>query len=164
MENYLVHHGVKGQKWGVRKRIASSGFARRNAYKGARKANFYMQKRDIRKLKNQRRSGKLTDEQYKQQKQALKAKNSVSRGKSLVENKQSYGKIAVKGIAKQVALGLGTRFATNAILEMGGLSTTSLASANAVRAIGIGARVHYGIDDIRKLSDVHAYKYSKGAR
>ena len=60
-EDYLMHHGVKGMKWGVRKQ-------RQQAY-GYARASRFTERRDIRSLKQKKKQGSLSRDSYKRNKQ-----------------------------------------------------------------------------------------------
>ena len=140
-EDYLMHHGVKGQKWGVRKQV-------RQAY-GYGAGSRYIQRRDIRNLKKKKRSGQITSSQYSSQKQQIKNKAAANRGKRLVEANQTYGKVTAKGVAKTAA------FATGSI-------AASALFAPVVLPVAVGAAGAHAVYQTKntagRINDIKAYK------
>lgn len=143
--NYLIHHGVKGMKWGVRKSLETEGY---------RRGSLYTQKRNIRQLKSKKRAGTVSSEQYKRQKAQIKHRAAVERGKRLVENNQSYGRVAVKGIAKTAAVGLGTAAVAGLAAGSGGTMLVPMAVAG-----GAGMAFYSGRNDISRMKDIRAYRH-----
>ena len=137
----MVHHGVKGQKWGVRKQI-------RQAY-GYGAASRYIQRRDIRNLKKKQRSGQITKSEYSNQKQRIKSKAAAQRGKRLVEANQTYGKVTAKGVAKTAA------FATGSIAVSALFAPVVLPAA--VAGAGLHA-VYQTKNTAGRINDIKAYK------
>lgn len=98
-EDYLMHHGVKGQKWGVRKQ-------RQQAY-GYAHASRFIERRDIRSLKQKKKQGSLSRDSYKRQKDQIRHKAAANRGKRLVEANENYGKVIARGVVKTAVFGGG---------------------------------------------------------
>ena len=143
-DSYLMHHGVKGMKWGVRNSIQTEGY---------RKASIYMQRRDIRNLKRQKRSSGMTNDAYKARKAQIKHKAMAERGKRLVENNQTHGKIAAKSVAKTAAIGLGTAAVTGFAFGAGAGFVAPVAVGMGVGMAG--STIH---NDIRKHKEISAYR------
>lgn len=144
--NELYHHGVKGMRWGHRKAVSQ-------AY-GYGAASRYIQRRDIKRLKKQKKSGAISKSQYKAEKQSISRKASIERGKRLVNAKQNYAKIAVKGVAKTAAYGAGSA----------AVAAFALPLAPGAAALAIGSGAAYGAMQARnaigRSRDIHSYKKS----
>ena len=143
-DDYLMHHGVKGMKWGVRRNLQVEGY---------RRASHFTEKRDIKALKAKERSGQISKATYKSQKAAVQHKQAALRGKKLVENNQTYGKIAVKSIAKTAAVGAGTA-------AVAGLAVGAGAAYAVPMAVGLGGAM--AVSSIRndrgRIRDIKAYR------
>lgn len=139
-----MHHGVKGQKWGIRKSIQTEGY---------RKASHYTERRDIRSLKAQKRAGQISKATYKSKKSAVQHKQAALRGKKLVENNQTYGKIAAKSVAKTAAVGIGTA-------AVAGLAVGAGAAYAVPMAVGVGGAMAVSSikNDIGRTRDIRAYR------
>ena len=149
--NYLMHHGVKGQKWGVRKNVQGSMQAR-----GYRAASKYVQRRDIRKLKAQKRSGQISREQYKEQKKAVNNAAMVDRGKALVENNQTIMRTTVKGLGHNAATTAGA-FIVAAMSAGAGVPAVGLMAF----AGGTAANTANTISTMNQVNEIGAYERSK---
>ena len=148
---YLMHHGVKGQKWGVRKSIENSMQVR-----GYRAGSKYIQRRDIRKLKAKKKSGQITKEQYKSKKKQVTNAAMVARGKDLVEHNQTIMKTTLKGLGN------------NAATTTGALIVFAMSSGAGIPAVGImglmGAsakNVANTIETTSRINDIATYEKSK---
>ena len=146
--NALMHHGVKGQKWGVRKQIRTS-----MRLTGYRAASNYTQKRDIRKLKERRKSGELSRKEYNIQRQKTLVAARVARGKQLVENNRGYMNTSVATLAKNDATVLGASIVANMVAAAGlpgvGIGVGAVGTAKAFKDFGEG---------VSRIRDIRAYR------
>lgn len=139
----LYHHGVKGQKWGVRKSIENSIQVR-----GYRMASRYVQKKDIQKLKQKQYRGQITRAQYRARKQQIKTNAMIARGKHMVDHNQTFMNTAVKGLAG------------NAAVNVGAAIVTGMGGAPVVVPVAIGAtamKIDNTNKTIGKMKDLNAY-------
>ena len=141
-EDYLMHHGVKGQKWGVRKQ-------RHQAY-GYAHASHFTQNRSINTLKKKKREGSLSKDAYKKQKAQIKHKYAAERGKKLVAANENYGKVIARSVAKTAAVGAGM----TAVGFMMGGPTGAIGGA----AIGVGTGVYQAKNATGRIKDIRAYR------
>lgn len=139
--NYLMHYGVKGMKWGIRKRNEAYGYAR---------ASRFIERRDIRNAKKQKRQGTISKSAYKTKKQRIKIQAAKNRGKKLVEANENYGKIVARSVVKTAAYGGGL---TAAAFILGGP-----AGAIGGAAIGTMHGVYQGTNATRRVKDLRAYR------
>ena len=150
-DDYLIHHGIKGMKWGVRKRNETEGF---------RKASLINQKREVQRARKKYRTGKITKSQYKTEASRIKTQGSIDRGRMLVENShQTYGKVIAKGIAKQAAVSLGSSVVYGMASATG---SPMLASYSLL--FGGATQIALGVNDVRRLAEIHSYNASKSNR
>lgn len=142
-----MHHGVKGMKWGVRqqKRLGAYGYG---------EASRYTQKRDIRKLKAEKRKGTISRDTYKNRKQAIKTKAAKERGKRLVDANENYGKVIARSVGKTVAYGGGLA-AAGFILGGPAAAPAGLAAG---LAIGGAHGVYQARNATRRVKDIRAYR------
>lgn len=150
-QDYLMHHGVKGQKWGVRKRVENSMQVR-----GYRSASKYIQRRDIRKLRSKKRSGELTKEQYKTEKKQISHAAMVDRGRNLVEHNQTIMSTTVKGLGN------------NAATSAGALIVFAMSSGAGIPVVGImglmaasAKNTANTIETTSRVNDIAEYEKSK---
>lgn len=148
----LYHHGVKGQKWGVRR----YGYSNGAQIRGYRAASKYTQKRDIKRLKEKKRSGQISREQYVNKKNQVTTKAMVNRGKFLVQHNQGYMNTALKGLGKDAAV-------TTGALIVAGLSVSVGAPAIGLMALTGGqvANTANAISTVNKIQEIGAYDRSK---
>lgn len=102
--NYLFHHGVKGQRWGVRKKTTSSGGRkRRNISDKEKETNRTLSKRE----KYIQQQLELHDETLEERKARIRA-SQINVGKSyLKENAMVFATIPVTSVAIASSTGLG---------------------------------------------------------
>lgn len=144
-EDYLIHHGVKGMKWGVRKQ-------RHQAY-GYARASHFQERRSISNLRKARRAGSISRDSYKRQKRAVRAKEAANRGKRLVEANETYGKVIARSVVKTGAYGAGL---TAAGFMLGG-PTGAIGGA----AVGTAHGIYQGRNAIGRVKDIRAYKRAR---
>lgn len=140
-QDYLMHHGVKGMKWGVRKRMEAYGYG---------EASRYTQKRDIRNLKQKKRQGQISSSSYKSQKAAIRHKAAAERGRKLVEANETHAKVTARAAAKTAAFGVGL---TAAGFMLGG-PTGAIGGA----AVGGMHGIYQTRNAIRRNRDISAYR------
>ena len=151
--NELYHFGVKGMKWGVRKQRPSIGqrIQRNLQVEGYRKADRYVQKRDVRNLKKTTSGAK-----YRSEKRKIVHQARARRGEQLVKNNQTYAKIAAKTIGKTVAVNVGTAAVAKMAREVG---------LTSVGLMAVGAGTALNVRNIRaanqRVGEIRAYKKSK---
>ena len=114
---------------------------------GYRKASRFTQKRDI---KNLRKTTKGSE--YRAQKSQIVSKARVERGKRLVNNNQTYAKVAVKTIGKTAAVGIGA-----AAVGVAGLPTGIGAVGLAGGALLTGRNIRQAN---QRIGEIRAYKKS----
>ena len=141
-EDYLMHHGVKGQKWGVRKQ-------RQQAY-GYARASRYIERRDIRNLKKKKRQEGLSKDSYSRQKAQIRHKAAALRGKKLVEANETYGKVVARAAVNTAAYGAGL---TAAGFIFGGATG---AAAGAI--LGGAHGVYQAGNAANRIKDIRAYR------
>lgn len=147
----LCHHGVKGMKWGIRKSINRSLDSA--AY---RTASRYVQKRDLKNLKKKKRSSGMTGKQYRQERRQIKANATADRGRRLIANNQTYGKVLMKSAAKTGAAMLGSHALAVYADTVGFHQGATMARAYGLAMIG-GNAVNTG----RQLREIHAARKKK---
>lgn len=161
MNNELYHHGVKGMKWGVRRHLANHTSATA-MWRGQKAAHNYELRRTRKQLKKQFRSGEdgsLTKAEYKSKISSLRTQRSVERGKTLVNGNQTYGKVIAKGVAKQVAFGIGST-AVAGMATGAGLDNVG----HMVAVMSTPVSIVMGVSDARKLIDIHSYNTKRYSR
>lgn len=141
-EDYLMHHGVKGQKWGVRKQ-------RQQAY-GYARASHFQERRSIHNLKKKKREGSLSRDAYNRQKAQIRHKEAATRGKKLVEANENYGKVIARSAVKTAAYGAGM---TAAGFMFGG-------PAGAIGGAALGGMhgVYQTRNAVGRIKDIRAYR------
>lgn len=106
-ESYLMHHGVKGQRWGVRKEQRAVSKSRRKALKRVKTMSTKELDDRISRLEKEKRLRELTESE-------------VSRGRSfvknlLVESGRQIAKDALVGIGKYALSSIGKGFTTSKV-------------------------------------------------
>ena len=141
-EDYLMHHGVKGMKWGVRKQ-------RQQAY-GYARASRFTERRDIRSLKQKKKQDSLSRDSYKRQKAQIRHKAAANRGKRLVEANENYGKVIARGVVKTAAYGGG--------MTAVGFMLGGPAGAFGGAALGGMHGVYQAKNTAQRINDIRAYR------
>lgn len=135
-----MHHGVKGQKWGVRKQ-------RQQAY-GYARASHFQERRSINTLKKNRRT--MTRQAYRDKKAQIHSKEAVARGKMLVQANENYGKVIARSVTKTAAFGAG--------MTAAGFLTGGPTGAVGGAALGVGMGIYQGRNVAGRIKDIRAYK------
>lgn len=172
-ELYLQHHGILGQKWGVRRyqnedgTLTPAGKQRYFSNLGQEYDRAWA-KRD-KELKSQRRSGKISSEEYRR----LSAVNRDAYDRNYAETKindLSRGHIRAKGVAQAISSGAAIVGGVAALatwkmkaegkLGNGTMTLSDRGRAKTLRAVTqlagatfVGAGVAYGIADGMHLSN-----------
>lgn len=104
-EDYLMHHGVKGMKWGVRKdpRVQNAYNKRENAYAKYHSINYAKAKHEIthpsfliRGTEANRKSNELYKQSVKQWAKVVDASGNYNDTKRLVKNERKVSKYSEK--------------------------------------------------------------------
>jgi hypothetical protein len=153
---YLEHHGIKGQRWGVRRyqnadgSYTKAGLARyKKAYSNYEKAQKEYDRSPIKqnkiKLKNAKR-------EEKQSYRALTRSYSADKGKALYERGYT-SKSVKKGIKKETA----ALIAGSLIAQVGATAIGSPVLSTAVVTGAIAARTAISVKGGLRLNDLNAY-------
>lgn len=136
-DNALAHHGIKGQRWGVRRYMNEDGTltpAGRARYGTAENFNRY--------LENKKKSKEIA--------RANRRQASVDRGRKLLDKNRTRIGAVGRGVGRDVAIGLGAKLGTAAVAamlttrvlneRMGSLtpSKTELGALKALSILGVG--------------------------
>lgn len=120
MENELLHYGVVGMKWGVRKKRPSSGTSRPRSKKTiSQKIAQLKRKRNAKKIAKRNKSKKSTNNVKKMSTEDLQ--NKISRlelekkYRDLKNSEKSRGKKVVEDILYDSAKNIGTQLVTYAM-------------------------------------------------
>ena len=115
----LYHHGVKGMKWGVRRKLEQVGTAVKNRasqkvedYKTTRRLNRAQKEADRRKLKESKYRGTLDNADLKSKIQRLRDERDL---RTLTAEEVRPGRTAAKRIMGQIGTQVVTRVAATAI-------------------------------------------------
>ena len=142
----LNHYGVKGMKWGVRRRQVKSAY-------GYGLGREYTEKRDLKRLRQNRKATGMTRSIYKAERSKIKTIARKDRGKALVNANQTYRKTLVKGIAKTTACGLGA-----AAIGAYGLSKgAGFIAIPGAAALGTMATAHTIGNTRKRMRDIRTY-------
>lgn len=133
-EDYLMHHGVKGMKWGVRRQKFREAV-------GYGHASRFQERRSIKNLKKQKKQSGMSNDSFKSKKASIERKSAASRGKKLVEANQNYGKTLAKGLISTSAVATAGFF-------MGPLAWAPMGAAAAYNAKNM----------VQRTKDIHAYR------
>lgn len=128
-ESYLMHHGVKGQRWGVRKEQRAVSKSRRKALKRVKTMSTKELNDRISRLEKEKRLRELTESE-------------VSKGRAFIKNLlaesgRQIAKDALVGIGKYALSSIGKGFYTS---RNSGQSryTTKFSFKNAATSFEIG--------------------------
>lgn len=125
--NYLCHHGVKGQRWGVRKKRQHKDQKNSGANRRMSKHQKYIQKQL-----------EINDETLEERKARIRA-SQINVGKSyLKENAMVFASIPVVSVATASATGLGVLGALGA-----GAVGVSIASLGGAYKIAKNTKLYY---------------------
>lgn len=115
----LYHHGVKGMKWGVRRKLDKVGSAVKSRvnqkvedYKTTRRLNRAQKEADRRKLKESRYRGTLDNSDLKSKIQRLRDERDL---RTLTAEEVQPGRTAAKRIMGQIGTQVVTKVAATAI-------------------------------------------------
>lgn len=154
MEYELYHHGVKGMKWGVRKKKAKT------AYKNATNKAFAKYERDIAEVEKGYKRGQMLSEKD----QAREAKIESQYAKSVAKAKATYKKEkqniasekkAVRSENARSAIKKGSKIATNLLIAS---TVDDIFYGGAGKKVVKAATVQAG------RAAVSAYVYARGGR
>ena len=128
-DNYLMHHGVKGQRWGVRKEQRAVSKSRRKALKRVKTMSTKELNDRISRLEKEKKLRELTESE-------------VSKGRTfvknlLVESGRQIAKDALVGIGKYAMSNIGKGFYTSKSPGQS-MYTTKFSFQNAASAFEIG--------------------------
>ena len=123
----LYHHGIKGQKWGVRRyqnedgRLTSAGKARLNKKTDAQKES------ERQKRNDSKNRGTLSDKELRQKIERLKLEKEL---RSLTSSEVSRGRTEIADILKRIGTSTITTAATGALLYAAKAAITRKFDAN----------------------------------
>ena len=153
----LYHHGIKGQKWGIRRYQNEDG-----TLTAAGKAKYGTKENFDRYLANKQRS--------KEKMREDRQKASIARGTKLMDKNRSRGGEVARGIGKQAAIGLATKAGIAAVSVLAAKSymsapesawkNTVLATAGmtALAGLGLGLTIHNVGKTARNVNDISKAK------
>lgn len=126
IQNEMYHHGIRGQKWGVRRYQNLDG-----SYTAAGKERYNT-------AQARYRSGEISKKELKAEKKAFKTAVRMDRGKELVNAGESTVGIAVKTILKDIGIGIGTKALMMALAAPAAAASAPIASILGLAAYSAG--------------------------
>ena len=153
---YLEHHGIKGQRWGVRRyqnadgSYTKAGLARyKKAYSTYEKAQ-----KEYDRTPNRQNKIKLKNAKHeeKQAYRVLSRSYQADRGKALYEQGYTSKNVKKQGTRRVVALSVGASLAL-----VGATAIGAPALSGAILAGTAATRTALVVDESLKLNDLNAY-------
>ena len=164
--NYISHHGIKGQHWGIRRYQNEDGTYTAEG-KARRSANL------TKDYKSTKESGMKSKNKYLGRKFLATRKQSTSRGEELDKAGMTYGKATLRSVGRGIgAAGIGTAistavsFAATAAIStaalpagavLGGISAYNALYAVGNTAYSLSSATRY----VQDMRDLYNYKNSQ---
>ena len=154
-DNELMHFGVKGMHWGVRK-DPYSGYNAKSRPGAIRKQSFKDQRADLKKLRDERRQTGDASE-YKRKRNEMIRRRAAERGKALVEANETYHGVLLKEALKTGAVSAGATLVGSLLAgPAGGVAIGSYVGA----AYSIGSNIR----GTRKVYEMARYRVSSSKK